>query len=125
MKKTFLIAFIIVLCASASFAQKFTIGGVHRGGTSPVNKQKMVEKLKSEFKLTNDQANTVVTIQQDYQLKARSIKIDTQTTDKEKKEKLQPVTEERNQRLKKILTDEQINKIDEVTKEVNKSRTIS
>ncbi|MCW3081297.1 hypothetical protein [Segetibacter sp.] len=122
MKRTILIALISVLCTSASLAQKFTIGGVHRGGTSPVNKQKMVERLKSELKLTDDEANTVVVIQQNYQLKSRSVKIDTQTTDKEKQEKLQPLEEERNQKLKKILTDEQIIKVDEITKEVNSRR---
>ena len=122
MKKVILTTIVIVLCASASFSQKFTIGGVHRGGTSPVNKQKLAERLKSEFKLTDDQANTVVTIQQDYQLKTRAVKIDTQTSDKEKKEKLQPIVEERNQKLKKFLTDEQIEKVDEVIKEANRTR---
>ncbi|GEO09842.1 hypothetical protein [Segetibacter aerophilus] len=85
MKKAFLTLLIVAFCACASFAQKFTIGGVHRGGTSPVDKQKLAEKLKSELKLTDDEANAVVVIQQDYQLKSRSVKIDTQTTDKEKK----------------------------------------
>jgi Skp family chaperone for outer membrane proteins len=122
MKKILFTALLFTLCASASFSQKFSIGGVHRGGTSPVNKQKLADRFKSEFKLTDDQANTLVTIQQDYQLKSRAIKIDTKTTNKEKKEKLQPIEEERNEKLKKFLTEEQINKVDEVTKEVNMTR---
>ncbi len=77
MKKAFLTTLIIILGITTSFSQRFTIGGVHRGGTSPVNKQKLVVKLKSELKLTDDQANAVVVIQQDYQLKSRSVKIDT------------------------------------------------
>ncbi|MDQ6813629.1 MAG: hypothetical protein M3040_07835 [Bacteroidota bacterium] len=122
MKRTSLILTIFILCSSASFSQRFAIGGVHRGGTSPVDRQRMVEKLKSELKLTDDQANAVVVIQQDYQLKARSVKMDSQTTEQEKKEKLLPIEEERNQKLKKILNDEQINRIDEVTREVNNGR---
>lgn len=122
MKKALLTTIIIILSVSASSAQKFVIGGVHRGGTSPVVKQKMVEKLKSEFNLNDDQANSVVLLQRDYKLKARSVKIATQTTEKEKKEKLQPIIEERNQKLKKYLNDEQIARIDEITQEVNRSR---
>ena len=122
MKKAFLTAIIILVCASSSFSQRFGTGGVHRGGTRPVNKEVMVEKLKSELHLTDDQANAVVVIQRDFQLKARSVKIDNKTSDKEKKEKLQPIVEERNEKLKKILTEEQISKIDEITKEANRMR---
>lgn len=122
MKKAFITSLIIILASTASFSQTFGIGGVHRGGTSPVMKQRMKEKLKSELQLTDDQANAVVVIQQDYELKARAVKIDTNTSDEEKKEKLQPIEEERKQKLKKILSDEQINKIDRLTKDLNKMR---
>lgn len=122
MKKILLTSVIILACACTSFSQKFGIGGVHRGGTSPVNKQRMAEKLKTEFQLTDDQANAVVVIQQDYQLKARSVKIDTKTSEQEKKEKLQPIEAERNEKLKKFLTDEQISKVNEVTKQTNRMR---
>lgn len=122
MKKAFLLILIIAISVTGSFAQKFTRGGVHRGGTSPVNKQKMADRLKAELKLTDDQANAVVVILQDYQLKSRSIKISTLTTEKEKEEKLQPLEEERIQKLKKIIKDEQIGKVDDIMKEVESTR---
>lgn len=122
MRKAYLLILLIALSTSASFAQRFTRGGVHRGGTSPVSKQKMVDKLKAELRLTDDQANAVVVIQQDYQLKSRSIKISTLTTDKEKSEKLLPLEQERIEKLKKIIKEEQIDKVDEITKEVDSTR---
>jgi Spy/CpxP family protein refolding chaperone len=116
MKKTFLTVLIIIISVAASFSQEFGVGGVHRGGTSPVMKQRMKERLKAELKLTDDQVNTISVIQQDYQLKARAVKIDTKTSDDEKNALLKPVEEERRQKLKAILSDEQITKLDEFMK---------
>ena len=120
MKKIVVTLVMLIFFAAASFAQEFGTGGVHRGGTSPVMKQRMKERLKTELKLTEDQANAVTVIQQDYVLKARSVKMDTNTSDEEKLEKLKPIEEERHDKLKKILNDEQINKLDEFTKEKGK-----
>jgi hypothetical protein len=108
MKKSFLTAFIILSSIASSYAQEFGVGGVHRGGTSTVMKQKMKEKLKAELKLTDDQVNAVTVINQDYLLKARAVKIDTKTTDEQKSDFLKPIEEERKQKLQKILSDEQI-----------------
>lgn len=122
MKKSILTALIIILSVSASFSQRFGVGGVHRGGTSPVMTQRMKEKIKTEFKLTDDQANTVTVIQHDYELKSRAVKIDTKTSKEEKDALLKPIQEERNQKLKAILSDEQINKLDELSKDLRKTR---
>jgi hypothetical protein len=116
MKKFFLTALIIIISVAASFSQEFGVGGVHRGGTSPVMKKRMKERIKTELKLTDDQVNTISVIQQDYQLKARAVKIDTKTSDDEKKALLKPIEEERKQKLKAVLSDEQISKLDEFTK---------
>lgn len=116
MKKFFLTAFIIIISVAASFSQEFGVGGVHRGGTSPVMKQRMKERIKTELKLTDDQVNTISVIQQDYQLKTRAVKIDTKTTDEEKSGLLKPIEEERRQKLKAVLSDEQINKLDALIK---------
>ena len=122
MKKILLTLLIVALGATASFSQTFGIGGVHRGGTSPIMKQRMKDKLKSELKLTDDQANSVTVIQQDYELKARAVKIDTKTSDKEKAALLVPIEEERKEALKKILSDEQMNKLDEFIRNGNTRR---
>lgn len=122
MKKIVLTSFMIVFFAAASFAQQFGVGGVHRGGTSPEMKQKMKERLKTELKLTDDQVNTVSVLMQDYQLKSRSIKMDTNTSDADKKTKLKALNEERKQKLKETLSDEQINKLDAITKQGRKRR---
>lgn len=122
MKKTILTAVIVIVCAAASFAQQSGVGGVHRGGTSPVMQKRMKERIKEELKLTDDQVNAVSVIQQDYTLKARAIKIDTKTTDTEKQALLKPVEEERRQKLKVVLTDEQIDKLDEFSRKRNKVR---
>lgn len=80
----------------------------------------MIERLTSELKLTDEEANSVVTIQQDYQLKARSIKVDSQTSDKEKQEKLEPPEEEKTKKLRKIINEEQVIKVEEIIKDLMK-----
>lgn len=122
MNKAILTILIIAFSITAAYSQRFGIGGVHRAGTSPVMKQQVKEKLKSELNLTDDQANAVVVIQQDYELKARAVRIDTKTTKAQKKEKLQPLDEERREKLKKYLTDEQIEKLDEFSKDAQRSK---
>lgn len=122
MKKIILAAFVVVMSVAISNAQEFGVGGVHRGGTSPVMKQRMKERIKQELKLTEDQLNAVVTIQQDYKLKARAVNIDTKTSDQEKKDLIKPIEEERRQKLKAVLTDEQITQLDEFTKSRDKMR---
>jgi hypothetical protein len=122
MKKLILTLLIVVFTVAASFSQEFGVGGVHRGGTSPEMKQKMKERLKTELKLTDDQASAVAVVQQDYQLKMRAVKIDTNTSDDDKKTKLEALETERRQKLKATLSDEQINKLDAFTQGMKKAR---
>ncbi len=122
MKKAFLTSLIIIASLSASFAQEAGSGGLHRGGTSPEMKQRMKQRLKDELKLTDDQADAVAVVQQDYQLKARSIKMDSNASDADKKTQLKALEDDRKQKLKATLSDDQITKLDAFMDNMKKMR---
>ena len=111
--KKLILAFLIMTATVVTVdAQTMVTGGYRRAGTNEEIKAMQVDKIKSTLHITEAQAENVDAIQQDYKLKMRAIKMDSQYTDEERKTKLDAVKAARKQKLSAILSAQQIAALD-------------
>ena len=123
MKKT-VFTLSILLMTLVSFSQESsTNNGFRRSGSgNPRMKEALKQKLTDELKLTESQADSVATIQMEAQKNMRDIKVDTSISKEEKENKLAEYKAVRNKKLKAVLNDEQIIKLQEMIENMRKNR---
>jgi protein CpxP len=121
MKKLLLVLFVAALASTATFAQDGA-GGGDRAARGKEMREAMRTRLKDELKLTDVQADSVMSIQQDFQMKNRAIRQDQALSDDDKKAKTKDLETERNKKLKGILSDEQMTKLEAYNENMRKMR---
>ncbi|HEX8278757.1 MAG TPA: hypothetical protein VF540_08680 [Segetibacter sp.] len=112
MKKYMTALLIIFLSGFGSYAQTKSSGGVRRGGTSMDITDNMKERIKAALNISDAKTDSVVTIQQTFQYKIRSLKMDTNLNAETKRRKVAELEGERRQKLKEVINDQQINNIE-------------
>ena len=85
-------------------------------------KEMLKQKLADELKLTESQSDSVATIQMESQKTLRDIKMDSAISQEEKENKLAELKAVRNKKLKAVLNDEQIIKLQEMIENMRKNR---
>lgn len=115
MKKIIIAVFILAATAGTAMAQP----GNGKGGEKM--REMMREKIKTELQLTDAQTDSVQAVQHDFQLKTRSLRMDSNLSTDEQKEKMKELNQQRKARLKSILSEEQVTKLEEM---VEKQRAL-
>ena len=82
--------------------------------------QDMKQRLKDSLQLTDTQADSVQAIMTEYQPQIKSIMKDQSLSKDQKKEKIKPVKKQMAARLKTILSNEQMQKLEDMMKENRK-----
>lgn len=111
MKKIFLFLIVAMMYTNFSNAQSMS-GGFRRAGTNAQIKAMQKNKLKDSLGLTTEQANRVDAIQQDYMLRMRAVRMNSQISNQEKTIQLNNIKEERKEKLSTFLSNQQIAKLD-------------
>ncbi|WP_207492454.1 hypothetical protein [Aridibaculum aurantiacum] len=119
MKKMFFAICILALTAGSVMAQTGERGGRARGGQM---NEMMKERLKSELKLTDAQTDSVVAIQQEFQSKAREVRMSQDLSEDDKKKKMEALEAERQAKYKTILNEEQQIKLNAFYENMRKMR---
>ncbi len=124
--KKIILAFTAILITLASFSQEGeskNSGGLRRGGGgNPRMKEALKQRLITDLKLSPEQADSVSVIQFNHQKNARDLKQNTELSEDDKKNKMKDLIIERNAKLKGILNDEQIKKLQEMMEEMKNRR---
>ena len=121
--KHFILMLMVFSTVSMSFAQSTTgTGGVRRGGTSLEMTQKMKDRLKTTLNVNDAQVDSISAIQHAYEYKKRALNGDTNAGEADKKQKLAELETERRQKLRAILSEKQINKLDSYSKNMRNRR---
>ena len=115
MKKIILSLAIVIVTAMGANAQTKGSGGFRRAGTNAQTKAMQKQQIKADLNVTGDQAKNVDAIQQNYQLKMRAVKMDTQLTQADRKAKLSELQAQRKQELSAVISAQQIARLDGVT----------
>ncbi|HWH70190.1 MAG TPA: hypothetical protein VNT26_12450 [Candidatus Sulfotelmatobacter sp.] len=103
----------LLACTSVSSAQDAKKG--ERRGFSP---QQRVERMTQDLKLTDDQKTKVTALFEADAKKRQDIMADTSLSREQRREKMQPIMEEENKKLKTILTPEQYDKWQKMREEM-------
>ncbi len=86
-----------------------------QGGGRGQMMEMMKQRMKEEAKLTDAKADSVISIQREFQPKQREIRMNQSLTDDEKKAKVKTLMEDRKKRWKTSgLTDEEIQRVDKI-----------
>lgn len=125
--KKLILAFSILCLTTNAFTQETqsNTGGLRRGGGGAGNprvKEVLKQKLISELNLTEVQADSVAAIQMDAQKNMRALKMESSLSPEDKENKLAEMKDARNKKLKALLTDEQIVKLQEMMDNMRKNR---
>jgi len=91
-------------------------GGGARGA------EMMKQRLKEELKFTDVKADSVTAIQQEFQLKNRELRTNSSMSDDQKKARMEQNDAERKTRLKTILSEEEMKKLDAYMESMRKMR---
>lgn len=108
MKKLFVCSMIFMLAYTTVQAQTLTTGGFRRAGTNAQTKAMQRQKLQDSLGLTSDQSMKVDAIQQNFGLKIRALKLDTNIGEAERKSKLLELQAQRMGKLKEVISNQQI-----------------
>lgn len=120
--KKIILSLVIVLTAYSLQAQKVAVGGFRRAGTNAQIKAMHKKELKDTLGLTDAQADKVDAIQQNYKLKIRAVKIDTKLADADRQSKVTQLNDERKAELAKVISQDQIAKMDGMKKAWKKAK---
>ena len=85
-------------------------------------REMMKQRLKDDLKFTDVQVDSVLSIQQDFQGKNRQLRNDQGLSEDDRNIKMKSLNDERKLKLKTILSDEQISKLDAFYDEMRKQR---
>lgn len=125
MKKLFLALSILLMTTFAFSQDSKSSTGLRRGGggaDNPRMKEAIKQKLMSELKLTDVQADSVTVIQMESQKNMRELRKESSLSPEDKENKLTEMKAARNKKLKAILTEEQIGKLQEMMENMRKNR---
>ena len=114
MKKLFLALTVVFVTAMSANSQNVASGGFRRAGTKASTRAMQKQEIQAQLGVTEGQAKNVDAIQQNYQLKMRAVKMDTDMSDAERKTALAQLQTARKQELKAVISAEQIAKLDRV-----------
>ena len=92
----------------------------NRGGGQM--QEMMKERLKTDLKLTDAQIDTVFSVQRDFQMKSRDVRMSNNLSEADKTVKMKQLDEERKTKLKTILNDDQFKKLEEFYENMRKMR---
>ena len=121
-KAVFILSILLMTIVSFSQESRTSNGFGRSGGGNPRMKEMLKQKLADELKLTESQSDSVATIQMESQKTMRDIKMDSAISQEEKENKLTELKAVRNKKLKAVLTDEQIGKLQEMVENMRKNR---
>ena len=82
----------------------------------------MKQMLKDSLHLTDVQADSVISIREEFAGKMKHLSKDSAVSSDQKKEQLKPLREEMKMRLKAILTKDQIEKLQQMQHEMHKGK---
>lgn len=103
-----------ILIASCLFMFALVVSAQNRGGGPGGDMTKRYEEMKKELSLNDQQVDSLKVIDQEFFTKMREQR-EKNGDDREKgREEMQKMSEQRNERVKKILTDEQFTKYQEM-----------
>ena len=125
MKKLFLALSIMLMTTFAFSQDSKSSTGLGRGADgagNPRMKEALKQKLISELKLTDAQADSVTVIQMESQRKMRELRMESSLSPEDKESKQTEIKAVRNKKLKAILTEEQIGKLQEMMENMRKNR---
>jgi len=109
------VCFSLVLTAHAQTPQT-SMEGKH-------GKEAMRQMLKDSLHLTDVQADSVISIRQEFMGKIKDIMKDTSVSADQRKEQMKPLREEMKTRLSTILTKDQMKKMREMQQEMRNGKT--
>lgn len=124
MKKLMFLALVLISGLSV-FAQdgSTNTGGFRRGGGgNPRIREAIKQRLVSELNITPVQADSATAIQMAFQKEARALRQDTNITDADRKNKMKDLVKGRNDKLKGILTEDQIEKMEQMIEQMRNRR---
>src|SRR5436309_452903 len=101
---------VIVLFALAFSLVSITASA--QDGNGGNRREMMRQRLKDSLQLTDVQADSVSAIQQDFQPRMRSVRMDQSLSEDAKATQISAITQERRARLKSVLTDDQIARLE-------------
>jgi hypothetical protein len=119
------ILFTLIVCAISfvSAEAQVTSGGFRRAGTKHATKAMQRDKLKDTLNISEGKSKNVDALQQMYMLRIRAINLDTKLSKEERKSMIKEIQEERREKLRAVLTEEQLAKLDNETPKVEKAKT--
>ena len=110
--------FFFVLTTVTAMAQNSE--RANRGGGQM--QEMMKERLKTDLKLTDAQIDTVFSVQRDFQMKSRDVRMSNNLSEADKTVKMTQLDEERKTKLKTTLNEEQFKKLEEFYENMRKMR---
>jgi hypothetical protein len=112
--------FAIALLLAVNCAVYAQANEQRRGGTRGA--EMMKQRLKEELKFTDVKADSVTVIQQEFQLKNRELRTNSSMGDDQKKDRMEQNDAERKTRLKALLSEEEMKKLDAYMESMRKMR---
>lgn len=119
MKKILFTVLVLAVSAITVMAQQGQGGG--RPGTGQM-REMMRDRLKTELKATDAQADSILAIQQGFQMKARDVRMDQALSADDKKTKMTALESDRKTKLQAVLSAEQVTKVEELYENMRKMR---
>ena len=98
------------------FLTLLSVSGLAQNGKQ--NMEVMRERLRDSLKLSNVQVDSVISIRQQFQPQIRNIMKDQSLSKDQKKDKVKPIKQEMIARLRKMLTNEQFQKLEQMEQEM-------
>ncbi len=109
MKKIIFLICILSSTTTIVSAQDRPMGGGQGRGA---NREAARQMIKDELKLTDMQADSLMAMQQEFQMQNRSIMTNSSLTEDEKKMKMKELEVERKMKMRTLLNEKQIKKLD-------------
>lgn len=110
MRKFFFLIVLVIFSEVAS--SQVVVGGVRRRGTSLDMDDKLKQRLKTDLKLTDSEADSVAMVHQNYSFKLRAVEMDTKISEQERKSQLSSLETARRGELQRILKKDQLQKLE-------------
>ncbi|MDB5190672.1 MAG: hypothetical protein JWQ96_235 [Segetibacter sp.] len=124
MKKLILTICVALIGFSAANAQDGQVQGQRQGNSRGSEMREQMKKaFKEELKFTDVQIDTVLSVQQQFQMKTRQVRMDANLGEDQKTAQLKTLGDERKEKLKTVLNDEQITKLDAYYETMRKNRS--
>jgi Spy/CpxP family protein refolding chaperone len=116
MKRLLFSLFVLFAAVNIASAQQGERGGANQ------MREMIREQMKKELKATDAQVDSVLAIQQQMMLKMRDIRQDASLSEDQKKAKVLSLTEQSKAKMKTVLNEQQIKKVEEMYENLRKMR---